>query len=369
MSINPRTVMAWLLSIALTAVFAPIPVAEAHGGGGHGGGFGGGGSFHSSGNFSGHTAFHSESVGNWHTSTPHVASRAVVPNQFHTQSFAGRGEHWNAERFEHGDWRHGDAFWHHGRDFDDWWRFGFVGPWYSFGWWPGYYDYGYWGPYYGNNYGGYSYDVTPYTAYSPDDYVDTTPPTETMTPTESTTPIEANAEESNFYSQALAAFQQGDYRNATRLAGHAAIDDPKNPDVHLLISLGLFAAGQYRGAAMEAHAVAALGTVPDWPKLIGLYGNNVDSYTGQLRALEKFVRNNPSAPEGRFLLGFQYMMDGHHSVAQDQLLHALKLTPRDGLAAQLLTKAGGTIPAEIAKQLESARHQPPATGMGSGATK
>ena len=120
---------------------------------------------------------------------------------------------------------------------------------------------------------------------------------------------------------------------------------------------------------MEAHAVAALGTVPDWPKLAGIYDNNVEPYTQQLRALEKFVRTNPTASDGRFLLGFQYMMDGHHSVAKDQFLQALKLTPQDHLVAQLVTKEGGTIPADIAKQLQAARHQPPTSGMKPSITK
>jgi tetratricopeptide (TPR) repeat protein len=248
-----------------------------------------------------------------------------------------------------------------------------VGPWFSLGWWPGYYNYYDWGPYAGDyyggygGYGGYGYDVAPYTTYG-SDYVDTMPAVEATTPIqaespiEDESPIEASNEQGDFYAQALAAFQQGDYMNATRLASHAAIDDPKNPDIHLLLSLGMFAGGQYRGAAMEAHAVAALGAVPDWPKLLGFYGNNVEPYTTHLRALEKFVGSKPSAPEGRFLLGFQYMMEGYHPVAQDQLLQALKLTPRDHLAAQLLTKAGGTIPADIAKQLEATRPNPPTTG-------
>jgi hypothetical protein len=296
-----------------------------------------------------------------------MASR-ISPNGFHGQSFAGRGGNWNAGRFDHGVWDHGGDFWRHGHGFGNWWGFGIGGLGYGLGWWPGYYGYDDWGPYNGI-YGGYAYDVAPYTDDTPYYAVDTGAPVETAAPMEPTIPMEANTEESDFYSQALAAFQEGDYGNATRLASHAAIDNPKNPDVHMLLSLGLFAVGQYRGAAMEAHAVAALGTVPDWPKLAGLYGNNVNPYTDHLRALEKFVRNNPSAPEGRFLLGFQYMIDGHRTVAQDQLLLALKLAPRDRLAAQLLTKEGGTIPADIAKQLESARRQAPNPGIGSGVTK
>ena len=37
--------------------------------------------------------------------------------------------------------------------------------------------------------------------------------------------------------------------------------------------LGLFAIGEYRGAAMEAHAVGSLGKTPDWPKIYSYYGN------------------------------------------------------------------------------------------------
>jgi len=65
------------------------------------------------------------------------------------------------------------------------------------------------------------------------------------------------------------------------------VDEPRNPKVHLLYSLGLFAMGEYRGAAMESHAVVALGKTPDWPTVYGFYGN-VDPYTTQLRKLEKY---------------------------------------------------------------------------------
>jgi hypothetical protein len=45
------------------------------------------------------------------------------------------------------------------------------------------------------------------------------------------------------------------------------------------------------------------------------------------------------------------MMTAHPNEAKDELLAALKLAPRDRLAARLLTEAGGEIPPEIAKQL------------------
>ena len=152
-----------------------------------------------------------------------------------------------------------------------------------------------------------------------------------------------------FHEQAVAAFQQGNYRDATHLAAHAAVDDPKNPTVHLLLVLGMFATGEYRGAAMEAHAVALLGKTPAWSVVYEFYGD-LEPYTKQLRALEKYASEKPKQPEGRFLLGFLYMIGGHHDAAKGEFLAALRLTPRDRVAAQLLKSQGGEVPAEIAKQ-------------------
>jgi len=226
-------------------------------------------------------------------------------------------------------------------DRNDYVRFGAFGwPWFAAGWgpglgWPNYYDYGY--PPYGNVYGDYSDQAVPYTsAYAPSADTAISPP--------------SSAEAPGFYEQALAAFSQGDYGNATRLAGHAAIDDPRNPNVHALAMLGLFALGEYRGAAMEAHALAALGRLPDWRTVYEFYGD-VKPYTEQLRRLEKFVIANPSAAEGRFLLGFQYLVGEYRDAARAEFLRAVKLTPRDALAAKLLTQAGGTVPADIVELL------------------
>jgi tetratricopeptide (TPR) repeat protein len=171
----------------------------------------------------------------------------------------------------------------------------------------------------------------------------------------------------DFHGRAKTEFSQGDYRKATYFAAHATVDEPRNPKTHLLYSLGLFAMGEYRGAAVESHAVMSLGKLPDWNTVYAFYGN-VEPYTSQLRALEKYARGRPKSPEARFLLGFHYLMTGHANEAKDELLAALKLAPRDRLAAKLLTEAGGKIPPEIAKQLaelppvvppESALPKPP----------
>jgi hypothetical protein len=91
--------------------------------------------------------------------------------------------------------------------------------------------------------------------------------------------------------------------------------------------------------------------------LFGFYGN-LQPYTDQRHGLEKFVGSNPSAPEGHFLLGFEYLMEGHRDAARPELLQALKLAPRDQLAANLLKEAGGTVPADVARQLSGKGTEP-----------
>jgi hypothetical protein len=380
MSTSFRTTGVSLLIAALATAFFP---ASASAGKGGGGGHPGGGN--SSGFSGGHSAgwsgsgFGGNHAGNsgWsHGSSPggHTGdSHNFAPSSAgHGPSGAGHSENWNHGSADHhadwhgsshgdwhgsshGDWHgsshgdwHGDwhggwdsgrAWWHdHGHNWVGWWNVGFGSPWLGFGWWPGYYGFYYGAPYCGGLYADYSYDSVPYTAaYTPAE-------------TASVATAPAGGDGSDFYAQALAAFQQGEYRNATRLAGHASIDDPRNPDVHVLLMLGLFAIGEYRGSAMEAHAVASLGKTPDWAKLCAIYGN-VDPYTEHLRALEKSAREKPTAAEGRFLLGYQYVMEGHPEAAQNEFLQALKLTPKDRLAAQLLKEVGGKVPDDIAKQL------------------
>ena len=261
---------------------------------------------------------------------------------------------WNAGHgWDHGYWN-GNNFGRYGYGYGGYgYGLGYGGywPWYGFDWWPGYY--GYFGSYpYGDYYGDY-YGGSPYAVSYGDNAYAQSPEVNTNAPTEPPTnePPQATNEElseSEYYTEALTAFRDGDYANAVRLASHAAIDQPRNQDVHALLMLGLFALGQYRPAAMEAHAVASLGKLPDWPTVYAIYGN-VNTYTRQLRALEKFSIKNPSAVEGRFLLGVQYAIDGHKAPAQMEFLAALKAIPKDTVAAKLLTMQGGTVPADIAR--------------------
>jgi hypothetical protein len=370
MSKNTRIIIMGLLCAALSAEFSPSAYAQKGGGrgGGHGGGggsgfsarpgggpFGGGGSVggmgvHSggSGGFS-HPAFShdpsSSQITHGESFSPRSGSVTHSPGYNHSNwthnSEWNRNSNWN----HNPNWDHNNTWWHdHGNHWVGWWGVGLGWPGYGIGWWPGYYGYAYAGPVGGDIYNSYTYYETPTEAYS-------VPPTDVaVSPLTETAPAAAGGDMMEFYPQALAAFREGDYRNATRLAAHASIDDARNPNVHLLLMQGLFAIGEYRGAANEAHAVMALGKAPDWPTLYALYGK-LNPYTIQLRALETYVSEHPKAAEGRFLLGFQYMIEGHRDAARRELGEALKLTPQDPLAAQLFTKTGGSTKPEKAETL------------------
>jgi tetratricopeptide (TPR) repeat protein len=153
-----------------------------------------------------------------------------------------------------------------------------------------------------------------------------------------------NSAGAEFFGQAEDAFQAGHYRDALRLANHAAVESPRNPKAHELMSLSMFASADYRGAAIEAHVAIALGPIADWAALFGYYGDQ-QRYTTQLRALEKYSRENPKAADARFLRAYHYLMTGHTDAAKEQLTEAVKLTPNDKLAAELLKKTNANPPA------------------------
>jgi len=166
-----------------------------------------------------------------------------------------------------------------------------------------------------------------------------------------------------YFTQAESAFQEGRYHDALRLASHAAVESPWSPKTHELMSLSLFALADYRGAASEAHAGIALGPIADWATVFGYYGDQT-TYTDQLRALEKYSRENPTSAEARFLRAYHYLMTGHVESARLQLADAVKLTPNDKLAADLLNKYSG----DAAAPLPAPPSAAPATTQDSPAT-
>jgi hypothetical protein len=238
----------------------------------------------------------------------------------------------------------GDGHYYHGgyydhRRYNNWPAFVVAPYWYAgwpglyWGWpWGGYYN-GY--AYYGGGWPDYTTAVTVYS--NPEVVMQTEPvaPPETPAPAPTDAPDTTLGEQ--FATRARESFRAGDYRDALRLANHAAIESPRDAGGHELMSLALFALKEYRGAAIEAHAAVSLGRISDWPAVYAYY-QDAEKYTEQFRALEKHVAENPKSPEGRFLLGYHCVVTGNKEAARKNLTEAVQLVPKDEVAKQLLQR-------------------------------
>ena len=101
-------------------------------------------------------------------------------------------------------------------------------------------------------------------------------------------------------------------------------------------------------AAAEAHAVATINGVPSWSQIYGVY-QDLDKFTKQLRQLESDARQHPQDVHAQFLLGFLYMTMGYRAEAQEHLAQVVQQMPNDRLAANLLSEAGGQVPATASR--------------------
>ncbi|HEY2250140.1 MAG TPA: tetratricopeptide repeat protein, partial [Planctomycetaceae bacterium] len=141
-----------------------------------------------------------------------------------------------------------------------------------------------------------------------------------------------------FAEKGEAAFKSGDYAGAVYAWRHAALDDPQNGLVTLLLGQALFAMGKYDEAAGAIQAGMHHLPKDQWGVVVGhyteLYGKTHD-YTDQLRALEKAMQAKSEDPALRFLTGYQYAYLGFTERAIEQLDHAVKLAPRDEMSKQL----------------------------------
>jgi tetratricopeptide (TPR) repeat protein len=155
------------------------------------------------------------------------------------------------------------------------------------------------------------------------------------------------------YDQARAAYKAGDYGQALQLDQQALAQTPNDTTMHEFLGLAYFAQGKYEQAAASLYAVLSVRPGWDWTTLSGMYPD-VDTYTGQLRALEGYVRSNPASAHARFVLAYQYLAQGHDPQAITQLKEVVKLQPGDTISAQIIAAfqpSGGTTPppAEPAK--------------------
>ena len=134
---------------------------------------------------------------------------------------------------------------------------------------------------------------------------------------------------------------RGTTRGALDSINKAIQKSPTDAVLHEFRALCQFALGQYKPAAATLYAVLSAGPGWDWTTLISLYPG-VEVYTAQLRALEKYTRENPKSLEGHFALAYQYLTSGSKDAAAGQYKKVLELNPNDTLSRQLLKSLTGS---------------------------
>lgn len=115
----------------------------------------------------------------------------------------------------------------------------------------------------------------------------------------------------------------------------------------LLRSQALFALGEYVDAVAALRRAARRLPPEHWGFFVENYGNFYErpqQYTKQIRRLEEAVDIDAAAADLRLLLGYHYGYLHYSAEAVAELDEALRLSPRDALAAQLRKQFARQIP-------------------------
>jgi tetratricopeptide (TPR) repeat protein len=151
------------------------------------------------------------------------------------------------------------------------------------------------------------------------------------------------------FDQARNAFYRGEYPQAMTLVNTALKSMPKDAATHEFRALVQFALGKYQEAASTLYAVLAVGPGWDWTTLSSMYPD-IDTYTAQLRQLEKFATDHPDSSPAHFLLAYHYLTMGHKDSAKRECAKVVELTPGNAVASQLLAMLGGSAAAPASPQ-------------------
>jgi predicted Zn-dependent protease len=197
-------------------------------------------------------------------------------------------------------------------------------------------------------------------AASPYDYAQpvavTTYAADAAAPAQAAAPADSVTEAERVFDEALARFKAGDYTAALAGCDKAVKLGPKDPIVHEVRALALFALARYPEAAATLNAMLASAPGMDWTTMSGLYGS-VDAYTLQLRKLEEFCQSHPTDAAAWFVLAYHYLVGGHDEMAADALRVVVAKQPGDVVAKQLLA-ALDPQPAAAAPAAEAAATGP-----------
>ena len=147
------------------------------------------------------------------------------------------------------------------------------------------------------------------------------------------------AEAVAIFDQGREAFKEGNYAHALELCDQALRSLPEDPTLHELRAVTLFALKRYDDAAATLYAVLSAGPGWNWATLISVY-SNPESFTDQLRELERYCRDQPDSAAARFVLGYMYLTEGHTDAALNQFQRVAALQPKDQVSAQLAARLG-----------------------------
>ncbi|QVL30769.1 hypothetical protein KIH39_18185 [Telmatocola sphagniphila] len=331
-----------ILLAALTALSLSASSAQAQrGGGGHaGGGFSGGGVRGGSFSSISRPAFSSYSNygGAYHSSYASSFGTNRYYGSAYNPSYVG-GFRADRPAFVNNVYaRPGTRGWYD-YNYHSYWSHGYW-PWWNYGWGWGYYGYGFapllpWGGvasyYYSNPY---YINPTTYNIQPAEPAYDYSRPI--LPPAEAPVANSVSGQSGiRIFQVARELFRAGEYKKALDINEAAIKEIPRDPILHEFRALSLFALKDYKQSAATVYTVLAAGPGWDWDTLRSLYADP-ETYTQQLRDLEKYRIDHPTEPAAAFLLAYHYLVLNYPEQASQMLEKVVKMQPNDLLAAQML---------------------------------
>ncbi|MDB5346305.1 MAG: hypothetical protein JWP89_4682 [Schlesneria sp.] len=317
----------------------------------------------------------------------HIGNNNFGHNNFNnvninnSHNFAvGNGHNWN-NNWHHGYWGGGNwgggAAWGYRAGYRNGYWNGYANrswyrPWYGnaavwglSAWALGsvYYDSGYASysnPYYVSNAGYYNYSQPIQVVAQPEQVVVAQDPSTLTDQTQPQPQPPPQVQASLTHTDAARdAFMAGDYVKAGTEVDLAIKDQPTDAALHEFRALIYFAVADYQKAAASLYAVLSAGPGWDWTTMSSLYPS-VETYTTQLRALEQYARQKPSAADAHFVLAYHYITGTHKEAAIKQLQEVARLQPSDQLTVQLIKGLGGEVPTQPGASQQPTPMPPPA---------
>ncbi len=135
--------------------------------------------------------------------------------------------------------------------------------------------------------------------------------------------------------KAVLAFREGDYAAAQTQCEEAIRLASGNANVHEFRALCQFAQRDYQDADATLHKLLAAGPGWNWDVLSAFY-TSAETYAKQLRALEKFVKEQPKNAGGRFVLAYHYLVLNERDAAVGHLREVVRLQPKDQVSVGML---------------------------------